>query len=325
MEKEIEEIQPIEAAPAKKESKKKRPRKNVRVLNFDELDRECQQATGLAGLFDGFRMDINKIVTNEFILTHIYAFGSAREPAGYQYSTTVTGSRYALNARFVPQQNAIFGKTHWKINKHLKVRVGFQSGYEPVSEQAVMMSMMQGGASPPPSLSSSYNFELDYIGSHHNFDVKVDHGQCIASYVQAFSRNLMCGVRAYYDIMGNTFGTFAGRLAQRSRSYASVWYMSYCTLGELAISYAQTRNRKTLASEVRVQRHPRTGFWTPVFSMGFNYSLLTASIAGRIDSNLLASMVFTEAMGSVAKLTMSILMDYKNDNYKVGCSVSIHY
>jgi mitochondrial import receptor subunit TOM40 len=131
-------------------------------------------------LFEGGKLEIAKMLSGNFQMSHSMSLGSASVPPNYYFATVFAGSKNLIQG-MIDQQGDLQGKCHYSITDNLTAKTQLQVSSKPG------YSMLQ--------------LEGDYLGPDYtlnfkalNPDVTNLSGIFTAAYIQSITKNLALGV-----------------------------------------------------------------------------------------------------------------------------------
>jgi len=267
-------------------------------VKFEDINKENKNVIGTLELFDGFRFEFNKTVSENppFGISHAIGMGSVLEPANYNLGTNVITQGFTLSGR-VDTDGHVMGRMQRDLPGDMILRVSGQSSPEPHSSAA--------------------HVELDIKGFNWFGNVKWGNpGIYGISYMHSVTPYLSLGLDTFYHHkQGMSLLTGGARYETKSSISTAI-----LTSGHFMSSFTRkVNNRVNLATELTMSWP--SGSLETSYAVGFDYMLRTSHIKAHVDTNWKVSCYLEEMLNQFTRFMVCAELDHKKKSYRFGFGV----
>lgn len=270
-------------------------------VKFEDINKECKNVIGTVELFDGFRFEFNKTISDEptFGISHSIGMGSVLEPASYNLGTNFLFSKTGMLSGRVDTDGHVMGRFQQDLTTNTSLKVSAQ-------------------ASPEPH-SSAVHMEVEYKGSYWFGNVKWGNpGIYGISYMQSVTPSLSIGLDTFYHHKQAMSLLTAGFRYDTPTSTTT----GMMTTGHIVSSYVyKIGQRVNLATELTLG-FP-TGSLETSSSFGVDYMLRTSHIKCHVDTNWKVSCYLEEMLNQYTRFMLCGELDHKKKSYRFGFGVTM--
>jgi len=303
----------------KKKDKKKgtgfswKPPRRPNPGKYEDLNKENKSIVGTQDIFDGFKFDLSKNMSNEFGVNHSLQLGSVFEPASYSFGTNwiSTPHKIMMWGR-VDTEGHLVGRAFWPYDTSV------DKNNNPNTDNYTYRFTIGGQASREPH-NSGGSVDLEYKGSDWHGQLKwINPGTYGLQYFQSITKHLAIGGDVFYNHkQAMSLWTVGGR-------YATNKSVSTCiaTLGHVGLSYTQKVNEKVGLSTELAFTAGQNG-WESVWSLGYEYRLRMGMFRGHIDSGAKVAAYLEEFLNPNTKFILSGELDHSKKQYRFGVGLSM--
>jgi len=265
---------------------------------YEEIAKESKSIIGTSDVFDGFRFDYNKGVSEVLSVNHSIGLGSVMEAPSYNFGATYINKGSFLWGR-IDTEGQLYARWHQALNEDILLRVGGQVTAEPHN--------------------SGVQVEVDWKGDDWYVQGKwANPGTYGLSYMQSITPSLSLGCDGFYNYkQGMTMLTYGLR-------YATEQQISTAVLadGHLSFSYTHKVNEKVgLSTDVTFQISQQG--LESLFSMGYEYKLRISSFRAHIDSGGRIAGFLEEGLNQFTRFVLCGELDHAKKQYRFGLGIQM--
>jgi mitochondrial import receptor subunit TOM40 len=285
---------------------------------FETLHKEARNVSLNHLIFEGGKLDLSKMLSMQFQISHSMNLGSSSVMPNYYFATVFAGNKNLIQG-MIDHQGDLQGKCHYAITEKLmgkmQVQVSSKPGY----------SMMQ--------------LEADYMGNDYSANLKAINpdltnltGLFTAAYFQSITKNLAVGVEGILQRSGmpSTFGRSSTILTDAGVGYAAKYQwgpsglltLQLQNLMALQASYFHKVNETVeLGTELQcVLAGPKA---ETVATMGCKMEYRQAILRAQLDSLGRVAMFLEERLFGRVSLLLSGEIDHINGRSRFGVGLSM--
>jgi len=265
---------------------------------FDRADQESKRLLN-PDWWDGFRMVVNKPLSQRFSSSHEFLLGSSTTESGNAFHFGVNCSpvdETMLMARMDPSGQL---DAQWHQTIHPKLLSRIVASLSPESEKSVMQA------------------DLEYKGSDFTSTLKLSQGPYIGiSYFQSITSRLAMGGEGFY-----THAQGAGHIVARAKftDDDQIATATLTTLNTASANYVRKVNeRVNLAAELEVNLSNLES----IANIGWEFALRQSRVSGTFDGKVITGQLVQMIDPSVS-LYFNAMLDHSRDKHRFGYGVQI--
>lgn len=266
---------------------------------FEEINLEAKSVLSVGSeIFQGGKIELMKVVTPQFQLSHSLAFGSTVTPATYDLSATYATQKVVLASR-LGHTGDLQARCNFVLTPRLQMRLSPQLVSKPHE--------------------SSLMAEIDYKGDDFSAQFKMGNASIYGlSYLQSVTPTLALGSEIMHaGRRGMTVATYAARYSSEN-SVGTLQYMSHDA--STTLSYTQRVNDKVnLATELTVIPSQRAS----VMTFGYEVRLRQSALKAMIDSSGTVSASIEEMLQHGPVIQILADLNHKKRDYKFGIGLQL--
>uniref|UniRef100_A0A7S2R748 Mitochondrial import receptor subunit TOM40 n=1 Tax=Mucochytrium quahogii TaxID=96639 RepID=A0A7S2R748_9STRA len=266
---------------------------------FESADQDAKRVLN-PEYFDGFRMIVNKPLSQRFQSTHEFWLGSQMLQAGNQYNFSVvcTPTDATLLRGQLNPSGQLDARWHQQFTPNFMSRV--IASLNPDSSRSVMQA------------------DLEYKGSDYTAGMKFSQGPYVGvSYFQAVTKNIALGGEGFYHHAQGYSHIFARGKYHDDKNIATA---TYTTLNTFAANYVRkVSDRVSLAAEIEVNLTNNES----LMNMGWEFALRTARVSGTVSTEGIVAAQVIQMLDPTLSLYFNAILDYSKDSNRFGYGVQI--
>jgi len=277
------------------------------IPKFEDLSKECRSVLSTMEMFDGFRFEINKTITERppFAVVQSFGLGSATEEPNYNFAANLFDGQFMYSGR-VDTTGSMMGRLQTMLSPTTLLR-------------------FSGQASPEPH-NSGVHVELDFGEGNTQWTMKWGNpGFYSLSYVQRFTKSWFAGMETVYmHKQGIAIMSCGGRYDDGEHIVTGI-----LNPGHIALSYTR-RLRSVHNSTCHLSTELVMGLTGagPESSVqcGVEYVLQQGRVKSYYDlTNWKVGALVEESMGGNVKFALSGELDHFKKTYRFGIGLTATY
>ncbi|KAI5006738.1 mitochondrial import receptor subunit TOM40-1-like [Hordeum vulgare subsp. vulgare] len=276
-------------------------------IPYEEAQREAMM-TLKPELFEGFRFDFVKPVSQVFFLSHSASMGSLEVPSQGPEVIKVATSNYEFGANYIDPKlmligriapdGRLSGRVKYDLTKNLCLKLNAQLTNEP--------GYSQGMGS------------LDYKGKDFRTQCQFgNNGFYGTNYIQSVTKNLSLGTEGFW--LGQQSKSGVGFLA-RYDTKKMVATGQIASTGLVSLSYVQKVSEKVSLATDFMYNHMSKDV---IASVGYDYIMRQSRLRGKVDTNGTVSALLEERINQHATLVLSAEVDHWKKDNKFGIGINV--
>uniref|UniRef100_A0ACD5VXE1 Uncharacterized protein n=1 Tax=Avena sativa TaxID=4498 RepID=A0ACD5VXE1_AVESA len=269
---------------------------------YEEIQREVFMSLK-PELFEGFRFDLSKGISQNFSISHSLSMGNMEIPTQGADVVKVPTTSYDFGANFIDSKLMLIGRLlrDGRLNARVKydladyicLKINAQLTNEPHYSQGM----------------GSVDFKGKDFRSQLQFGNNGFYG---ANYIQSVTKNLSLGTEAFW--LGQQRKSGVGFVA-RYDTKKMVATGQIARTGVVSLSYVQKVSEKvSLASDFMYNHLSKD----VTASVGYDYMLRQSRLRGKFDTNGVVSALLEERLTPGLNFVLSAEVDHWRKDYKFG-------
>ncbi|VAH60245.1 unnamed protein product [Triticum turgidum subsp. durum] len=276
-------------------------------IPYEDAQREASM-TLKPDVFEGFRFDFVKPVSQVLFLSHSASMGSMEVPSQGPEVIKVPTSHYEFGANYIDPKLMLIGRI--SPDGRLNGRVKYD-----VTEN--LCAQINAQLTNEPGYSQGM-FNLDYKGKDFRTQCQVgNNGFYGGNYIQSVTKNLSLGTEGFWLQQQRKSGV--GFLA-RYDTKNMVATGQIASTGLVSLSYVQkVSNKVSLATDFMYNHMSKD----VTASVGYDYIMRQSRLRGKVDTNGAVSALLEEKINPYATLVLSAEIDHWKKDNKFGFGIRV--
>ncbi|KAL1192620.1 putative mitochondrial import receptor subunit TOM40-2 [Cardamine amara subsp. amara] len=275
---------------------------------YEELHREAFMSLK-PELFEGFRVDFNKMMNQKFFFSHNLLMGPTEIPSRTPGKILkVSSSNYEFGANFYDPKFMLMGRITMDGKLNARAKCDLTDNFS-VKANAQLTSEAH---------KSQGLFCFDYKGSDYRTQVQLGNGSLFsANYIQHVTPHLSLGGEVFW--IGEQRRSGVG-YAARYETDKMIASGQVASSGLAIMNYVQKVSEKvSLATDFMYNFLSRD----VTTSVGYDIILRQCRLRGKIDSNGVTSAYLEDQVSMGLRLLLSAEVDHVKKDYKFGLGVNV--
>jgi mitochondrial import receptor subunit TOM40 len=275
---------------------------------YEDKDREAKEITGNNELFEGMRFDCQRMVSNNFSVTHILSMGGSEGNGAYTFNTNYGTNKVSAIGRY-DGEGRVIGRLQYSPYPYFTATAQSQVSLEPAQ--------------------SNLTVEADYKGEDSHTQVKLENkGVLVLTYMQSLSKRFAAGAELVHVPTQGTFLSLSGRyttpVAVEDEKPSSIFVGTFLSsVNTASFSYTRHIGKKTdLSTEYSIASTP-DGKFQDGWAAGAQWTFRSSRIKARVDHMHHVGVMVEENIAPFMRLSFAADLDHKEEKYKFGLGFSL--
>ncbi|CAH8255174.1 unnamed protein product [Arabidopsis lyrata] len=274
---------------------------------YEEIHREAHMALK-PDLFEGFRLDYNKLLNQKFFLSHSVLMGPAEVQSPSSEIIKIPTANYEFGANYVDPKLWLFGRITTDGRLNARVKYDLTDNFS-IKANALLTDEQD---------KSQGHFTFDYKGSDYRTQLQLGNNSLYgANYIQHVTPHLSLGAEAFW--LGQQLMSGVG-YAARYETDKMVASGQIASTGLAVMNYVHKVSEKvSFATDFIYNFLSRD----VTASVGYDFIFRQSRLRGKIDSKGVAAAYLEEQLPSGLRFLLSAEVDHVRKDYKFGFGVNI--
>jgi len=274
---------------------------------YEDKDKDAKDITGTNEFFEGMRFDCQRMMNNNFSVTHILSMGGSETNGAYTFNTNYGTNKGSAIGRY-DGEGRVIGRLQYSPYPHFTATAQSQVSLEPAQ--------------------SNLTVEADYKGEDSHTQVKLENkGVLVLTYMQSLLKSFAAGAELVHvptqGTLLNISGRYATPPAPGEEKHDSIFVGTMSTMGAATLSYTRHIGRKTdFSTEYSLASTP-DGKYQDTWAAGAQWTFRNSRLKARVDSMQHVGVIVEENIHPSMRLTFSADLDHKEEKYKFGMGFSM--